>query len=100
MTTMYLVFNSLADAQAASAADWERFIGRPADPDHQTQYYWGIISNTAGTIGVIADNISRSSLSSEEQGALVDETDPTVAAVLAAQPKPPEQSYASSRDVS
>jgi hypothetical protein len=89
MVVKYLVFASLTDAQTASQADWERYLGRPIDPGHFTSYMWGIVSNVAGTIGVITDNIPLEALSTEEQAALVDETDPTVAAVLAAQPKPP-----------
>ena len=38
---------------------------------------------------MITNNVPLSGLSSAEQAALVNATNPTVAAVLAAQPKPP-----------
>jgi hypothetical protein len=85
MATEYLVFASLAAAQNASRADWAvRVLGHPTLSTATTSMLWGVISNSAGTIGVISDNVPRSGLSSAELAALVDETDPTVAAVLAA----------------
>jgi len=89
MTRQYLVFASLAAAQNASAADWaQRVLGHPTVSDAVTRFLWGIISNSAGTIGVITDNVPLSGLSAAEQAALVDATNPTVAAVLAAMPTP------------
>lgn len=90
MTTMYLIFPSLTAAQNATKTDWaQRVLHHPTFSTSVTDSLWGIISNTAGTIGVITDNVPRSGLSAAEIAALVDETDPTVAAILAAQPKPP-----------
>lgn len=88
MATQYLIFASLAAAQSASRADWaQRVLHHPTLSTAVTDSLWGIISNSAGTIGVISDNVPRSGLSAAELAALVDATDPTVAAVLAAQPK-------------
>jgi hypothetical protein len=85
MTTMYLVFPSKVAAENASKADWAvRVLGHPTLSTSGTTMLWGVISNAAGTIGVIGDNIPRSGLSSAELAALVDASDPTVAAVLAA----------------
>ncbi len=87
MATRYIVFASLAAAQNASSADWAvRILGHPTISTAVTKFLWGIISNAAGTIGVITDNVPLAGLSVTEQAALVDATNPTVAAVLAAQP--------------
>lgn len=86
MATQYLIFPSLAQAQNASSADWAvRILGHPTLSNAITQFLWGIISNVSGTIGVIGDNIPLSGLSAAEQAALVDATNPTVAAVLLTQ---------------
>jgi hypothetical protein len=86
MATMYLVFASLTAAQNASKTDWVvRILKHPVASNAGTQFLWGIISNSAGTIGVITENIPMSGLSASEQASLVDETDPTVTAVLAQQ---------------
>jgi hypothetical protein len=90
MATQYLIFASLAAAQNASAADWsQRVLHHPTLSTADTKFLWGIISNSAGTIGVITDNVPLAALSTAEQAALVDETDPTVQAVLAARPQFP-----------
>jgi hypothetical protein len=84
VTTQYLIFASFTNAKNASEADWAvRVLGHPIPSTSATRQAWQIISNSAGTIGVIADNVPLGWLSSNEQGALVPETDPTVAAVLA-----------------
>ena len=58
MATRYLIFASLAAAQNASSADWAvRILGHPTLTGAVTKYLWGIISNSAGTIGVITDNV-------------------------------------------
>lgn len=89
MATRYLVFGSLLAAQNASKTDWaQRILHHPTLSPAGTTMLWGTISNAAGTIGVIADNIPLAGLSAVEQAALVDATNPTVAAVLAAQPAP------------
>jgi len=89
MATQYLVFASLAAAQTATQADWAvRILGHPTLSTAVTKGLWRIISNVAGTIGVITDNVPLAGLSAAEQAALVNETNPTVAAVLAAQPPP------------
>ena len=90
MATQYLIFDSLTVAQNASSADWAvRILRHPTLATSDTKNLWGIISNSAGTIGVITDNVPMSGLSSAEQAALVPGSDPRVQAVLAAQPKPP-----------
>lgn len=90
MATQYLVFQTLPLAQTASETDWsQRVLHHPTLSTADTKYSWGIISNAAGTIGVISDNVPHSWLSAIEIVNLVDATDPTVAAVLAAQPEPP-----------
>lgn len=84
MTTMYLIFASQTTAQAASANDWAvRVLGHPTPASDLTQFAWGILSNSAGTLGIIADNVPRSWLSAAEQAGLVDGTNTTVQAVLA-----------------
>lgn len=90
MATRYLIFASLVTAQTASSADWAvRILGHPTVSNAVTKFLWAIISNAAGTIGVISDNIPLVGLSAAEQVALVDATNPTVAAVLAlATPSP------------
>jgi hypothetical protein len=86
MATQYLIFASLAAAQNATQADWaQRILHHPTLSTAVTDSLWGIVSNVAGTIGVITDNVPLSGLSAAEQSALVDATNPTVAAVLAAQ---------------
>ena len=90
MATQYLIFASLAAAQNASSADWAvRILGHPTPSDATTRQLWGTISNSAGTVGVITDNVPIAGLSSAEQAALVPESDPRVQAVLAAQPQMP-----------
>ena len=86
MATQYLIFPSLVAAQNASNVDWVvRILGHPTANNSVTHFLWGVISNTAGTIGVISNNVPLSGLSTAEQAALVDATNPTVAAVLAQQ---------------
>lgn len=85
MATRYLIFASLAAANNASQADWaQRILHHPTLSTAVTNSLWGVLSNTAGTIGVITDNIPLAGLSASEQAALVDGTNTTVAAVLAA----------------
>lgn len=87
MATRYLVFASLTAARTASGADWVvRVLGHPVLSNAVTALLWMVISNVGGTIGVISDNIPLSGLSATEQASLVDATDPTVVAVLAARP--------------
>jgi hypothetical protein len=86
MATQYLVLASLLAAQNASKADWAvRVLHHPTLSTAGTTMLWGVISNSAGTIGVITDDVPLAALSATEQAALVNETDPTVVAVLAAQ---------------
>jgi hypothetical protein len=90
MATKYLIFASQTAAINASKADWVvRVLGHPVVSTAATAMLWDNISNSAGTVGVITDNISLSALSSNEQASLVDATDPTVAAVLAQVVLPP-----------
>jgi hypothetical protein len=90
MATQYLIFASLTAAQNASEADWAvRILKHPTDSNAITRGLWGYISNSAGTVGVITDNVPLAGLSAAEQAALVPESDPTVQAVLAAQPQMP-----------
>lgn len=90
MATKYLIFASLTAAQNASKADWAvRVLGHPTLSTSITNMLWNAISNSAGTIGVITDNVPLSALSGTEQSSLVDASDPTVAAVLAAAQPPP-----------
>lgn len=84
MATRYLIFASQAAAENASKADWAvRVLGHPTPSNAVTSMAWMVISNSAGTIGVIRDNIPMSWLSASEQAALVDASNPTVVAVLA-----------------
>lgn len=88
MPTMYLVFPSAAAANNASQADWaQRVLKHPVVSTNATKNLWQVISNDAGTIGIIPQSVqdSLSWLSTSEAINLLPATDPTVAAVLARQ---------------
>jgi hypothetical protein len=89
MATRYLIFASEAAAINASQADWaQRILGHPTLSTAVTKQLWQVISNAAGTIGVIPD-IALPGLSAAELAALVDATNPTVQAVLTQERQPP-----------
>jgi hypothetical protein len=98
MTTQYVLFPTLAEAETFSAANWEIVLGEPKRLRDVSKYLWPIMTNPATdeSMCVVTDELYAQvypKLQPEDQAALdaalVPESDPGVQEILDAQPKPP-----------